>query len=155
MDAYQQLDAIYADLPTIDCQGFCHTSCGPIDMSRHERTRIRTATGISIDARSAIRDGWADCPALTQFGRCSVYDLRPIICRLYGLTRQLPCGYGCRPERWLTDKQAMEYLARVAEISGEAAFATAVRSVAADPAMRALLHTVVADLNKQTKGMRR
>jgi hypothetical protein len=35
----RELDALYAQLPTIKCQGFCHDSCGPIDLSVRERTR--------------------------------------------------------------------------------------------------------------------
>jgi Uncharacterised protein family (UPF0153). len=37
------------------------------------------------------------CPYLGKQG-CEVYDERPLICRLFGTTPQLPCPHGRRPE---------------------------------------------------------
>ena len=34
------LDALYAELPHLECRGLCWHSCGPIDMSHTERDRI-------------------------------------------------------------------------------------------------------------------
>lgn len=46
------------------------------------------------------------CPLLTPGKRCSVYEHRPMICRIWAMTKKLRCPFGCRPSRWLSDKEA-------------------------------------------------
>lgn len=105
--AIERIEAIYARLPTIECQGLCWNSCGPIDMSPVERERIEAA-GVEIPPYTSERGAaWAanivaigderfDCPALTPMKRCSVYEIRPFICRAWGVGRgELACPYGC------------------------------------------------------------
>lgn len=93
-------DQLYAQIPDVQCKGLCHDSCGPIDMHPYERARIRQA-GVSIPppgqalAQLVIGDGYT-CPALAD-GRCSVYELRPTICRAWGASEAMPCEHGCRP----------------------------------------------------------
>lgn len=113
------LDALYARLPEIDCQGFCHDSCGPIDMAEAERDRIRRVHRVEIGKGSFLRDGPSDCPALTMFKKCGVYEVRPLICRIWGLTRRMPCNYGCRPSRWVTEQETYTLLAEAFELSGQ------------------------------------
>lgn len=96
----RQLDELYARLPKLECQGHCHDSCGPIDMSVRERARIVER------ARKPITCGpGAGCSMLTADRRCSVYDIRPMICRLWGLVEGLRCPYGCRPDGGLLPNQ--------------------------------------------------
>jgi Fe-S-cluster containining protein len=128
----ERLDALYAELPTIECRGKCHDSCGPIGMTRLERRRI-AAAGVDIHVRPGNGRELA-CSALTMLNRCSVYAVRPIICRIWGLTKALQCSYGCVPEGgFLTEAQAYEFLARAADIAGETAAAARFRRVAALP----------------------
>lgn len=106
-----RLDALYAELPTIHCQGLCFDSCGPIDMSVRERARIREQAG-------EVRCEALRCSMLVN-NRCSVYSIRPMICRLWGLIEALPCHHGCRPEGGLLpDEEGMSLLARSMEIGG-------------------------------------
>jgi hypothetical protein len=87
------VDALYATLPEMKCQGLCSDSCGPVGMSIRERARIIER------ARKPITCGaYASCSLLTDDRKCSVYDIRPMICRLWGLVASMPCPYGCRPE---------------------------------------------------------
>lgn len=58
-----------------------------------------------------------NCPLLTADKKCSVYHIRPMICRLWGIVERMPCHHGCVPERWLTREQGHEFLRRVREIS--------------------------------------
>lgn len=88
-----RLDALYAKLPRLECQGLCHDSCGPVDMSIRERARIRERTGREVTCGSG-----ASCSMLTPDRRCGVYDIRPLICRLWGILDVLRCPYGCIPE---------------------------------------------------------
>jgi hypothetical protein len=61
-----------------------------------------------------------DCPLLRQ-GRCTVYAVRPLICRLWGVVESMPCPWGCRPERFLTVEEG-EALMRQAEGLSQALF---------------------------------
>jgi Fe-S-cluster containining protein len=131
------LDALYAELPRIDCVGLCRDTCGPIDMSRAERQRIARA-GVDIPAGSLIT---YDCPALTMLGQCSVYKIRPLICRIWGLTKRLHCNYGCRPSRWLTEPEAYTLIARAYDISGQRDKARQAR-LAAAPEHQAMMTTI-------------
>ena len=98
MDA--ELQKLYDRIPVIpDCDGRCWTSCGPVGMSDRERQRIRQA-GYKItpyrQAMAMIETFY--CEALTEGRRCAVYDLRPMVCRLWGAVPSMPCIYGCIPE---------------------------------------------------------
>ena len=93
------LDRIYRSVPTVECQGLCAQSCGPIDMSPTERRRIE-ALGVTIPPPARLLADMINnprggtCPALTD-GRCSVYQDRPLICRLWGAVESMPCPHGC------------------------------------------------------------
>jgi hypothetical protein len=106
----RKLEALYAELPKLDCQGKCAESCGPIFMTEIEWERITDDLGHTPEATSLT------CPMLTAEGRCSVYELRPTICRLWGLVERMACPWGCVPERWLTDAEAGDFLRRAGDL---------------------------------------
>jgi hypothetical protein len=89
----RELDALYASLPKLQCKGYCHDSCGPIGMSVRERARI-----IERARKPVTCDAHATCSMLTPDRRCAVYDIRPMVCRLWGLVKSMRCPYGCVPE---------------------------------------------------------
>jgi hypothetical protein len=108
-----QLAGLYAAIPPIP-------DCGPIDMSDRERQRIRAA-GTRItpyqQAMASPEQFW--CDALTGGKRCAVYDLRPLLCRLWGAVEGMPCVYGCVPEGgYLTDVEAYRMIAESMRIGG-------------------------------------
>jgi hypothetical protein len=107
-----KLEAIYAELPAVPCTGQCHSSCSYIGMSEAEYRRIKRETGIEIEMYQS------PCPALDFAGRCSIHELRPLICRLYGATERLRCPWGCKPERWLSDSEVSVLVKRVQDIAG-------------------------------------
>jgi hypothetical protein len=37
------------------------------------------------------------CPALSLVGRCTVYEVRPMLCRLWGAVEGMRCDRGCLP----------------------------------------------------------
>ena len=138
------LAAIYAQVPPIDCQGLCHTSCGPIQMTRTEHLATERR-GVTIPDRT-VREAGAWCEALTMFKRCAIYEARPLLCRLWGVIEVLPCTYGCRPERYLTGAQGYELLAQAYAIDGQKAMvrlfregAAAMREPGAEAAFREFL----------------
>ncbi|MEZ4501994.1 MAG: YkgJ family cysteine cluster protein [Dehalococcoidia bacterium] len=112
-DVLAALERIYASLPGIDCRRLCHTACGPIVLTGLEADRIASVAG--------RREADADlvCPYLErESGLCGVYPLRPLICRLWGVTESLPCQWGCEPERVLSDVEVGALIEDVLELAG-------------------------------------
>lgn len=113
--ALAALEAIYASLPRVDCRRLCHGACGPIVMSALEWTRIAEAAGERACADDLV------CPYLVRpEGLCGVYEVRPLICRLWGAMDALRCEWGCIPERALTDIEVATLIERVQALSGDA-----------------------------------
>jgi hypothetical protein len=110
-----ELQAIYASLPRLECRRLCHGSCGPIVMSAIEWDRLTAAHG----ARECEDD--LVCPYLErESGLCGAYELRPLVCRLWGATQRLQCGFGCLPERLLSDEEVAALVGRIEVLSGAA-----------------------------------
>ena len=100
-DIDSQIDRLYSTLPDIRCQGLCHPACGPIFVSQAELDRVRRSTRIPLVPTNDL-----SCPLLSRSRRCTIYSIRPAICRLYGLVRQMRCPHGCVPDRWVRDSEA-------------------------------------------------
>lgn len=50
-----------------------------------------------------------DCQFLMPvIGTCRVYQLRPLVCRLFGVVdnSKMRCQFGCQPTRWLSNEEA-------------------------------------------------
>jgi Fe-S-cluster containining protein len=91
----------WTKVPPMQCKGLCADSCGPIEASPLER-RLLAAHGVRLPSvedalMEMLAGGDGKCPALRE-GRCSVYDVRPTICRLWGVVEGMPCPHGCVPE---------------------------------------------------------
>lgn len=107
------LELIYSRLPKLECRGKCQAYCGVIAMSKPEWERIVARVGCEPKGDASLV-----CPLLDRAtGRCTVYDLRPLICRVWGLVRDLACPHGCRPSRWLSDKEFRSLRAKVEAVA--------------------------------------
>lgn len=128
----EALDALYRLVPDIPgCKGLCHNSCTAIEMSERERERIREV-GVEFTphkqaAAKLVETGVPHrCEALDADNRCTIYDKRPMVCRLFGTTQThvgegmgfLNCEFGCTPERPLTEPEAFELLHGSMQIGG-------------------------------------
>lgn len=110
------LDEIYSQIPSIPaCDGSCADACGPIAMFKGEWDRIKRAKGHAPRLHPARP---LTCPMLSPTGSCTVYTVRPYICRLWGATQGLACPKGCEPERWLTREEAHEIFLRIQAVAG-------------------------------------
>ena len=89
----RQLQRVYDQIPDVQCKGLCQAFCGVIAMSALEAERIEERTGQPLK----VVDEKLRCAYLTAEGRCSVYDVRPFICRLWGAEEKLLCPHGCHP----------------------------------------------------------
>jgi len=120
-----QMDAalaeLYAQIPRIpDCDGRCWTSCGPINMADRERQRIRAAGYRITPYKQAMAEvDTYYCEALTEGRQCAVYEMRPMVCRLWGAVETLPCVYGCVPEGgFLSEAEGYRLIAESMRVGG-------------------------------------
>lgn len=148
------LQAVYDKLPKIDCQGKCWTSCGVIEMSPRERQRIKER-GVKISTRQeALTHEEHVCEALTADRQCAVYELRPFICRLWGVADGMQCPYGCVPERTLGRIEAYALLEESVAAGGGDYRASAeeirtqLRAMAQHPTFGPMLRKIMEDGEK-------
>ncbi|MEU8195322.1 YkgJ family cysteine cluster protein [Microbispora amethystogenes] len=119
----EMLGEVYAKVPDAGCKGLCQDQCTSIAGSRREAQRMAEAGfPIPTTARPTLREynrtGVAEpCAALGADGRCQAYEIRPLICRLWGSVQGLPCPHGCRPEGGLMpDSEASQLIRRAKRI---------------------------------------
>jgi Fe-S-cluster containining protein len=123
--ARSALLALYAELPAMQCQGLCSDSCYSLAQTTVERDLVRDVTGIELNL---VQVPPSACPALGMLKTCLAYEVRPLICRLWGMTPGMRCQYGCVPEGgFLTGEQTYTFLARAAELAGDDATARRMR----------------------------
>jgi hypothetical protein len=103
----RELDELYASIPKTHCRRWCAQCCGPVVFSRLEWERVpeslrRNATSLT-------------CPYSGEFGKCEIYELRPLLCRLYGVVERMSCPHAS-PERTLTKGEENAILEAYAKI---------------------------------------
>jgi Fe-S-cluster containining protein len=127
------LETVYATLPGIACQQKCQACCTTFGMTRLEKKRLVAAggpfktrsgpaftdtetgeRGVLLGVHEVIE---GKCHLLSDEGLCSVYAIRPAICRIWGLSKRFKCPHGCEPERWLDDQEVYQIMRRVQELS--------------------------------------
>jgi hypothetical protein len=120
------IDALLSGLPAFECKEGCFDCCGPLELSRLEYMRCiqasgRTAKDVKRQMQNNIKQGIYTCPLLdTETKQCSVYAVRPAICRLFGVVDHelLRCPHGYAPESsaLLNNEQSKEILGKVNEL---------------------------------------
>ncbi len=79
-------------LPSMQCDEGCGECCGIVPVTETEFRRIeRYAKENGI--MPVEQEEWGTCP-MYQDGKCSVYPVRPLICRVFGHAEDLPCPRG-------------------------------------------------------------
>ncbi|MFN2592452.1 MAG: YkgJ family cysteine cluster protein [Candidatus Dormibacteria bacterium] len=116
------LDELYDLIPDpLGCSGACEVSCGAIGFSVEEGRRLEAA-GAHIpnvnDLRAAQTGPSQWCSALVE-GRCGVYEVRPSVCRIWGVSEPLPCPFvGCHTLYPLSTEETEAVSKRALEIGG-------------------------------------
>lgn len=103
-----ELARIYSRVPNANCTGQCINSCYNVPAFRQEPiVALTDPKHIQPVGEHLVilteRDG--KCPHLID-GRCSQYENRPLVCRLYGSSVPLPCPFDCKPDRLLSKAEA-------------------------------------------------
>lgn len=84
------IDLHLPQLPSMQCDDGCGECCGVNFVRREEFRRVEglvKARGIK-PVRQGLR-----CP-LYQGGKCTIYESRPLVCRLYGHVELMNCPRG-------------------------------------------------------------
>lgn len=95
----KRLEKIYAQIPDFECR-HCHECSGPIVWFKPEEIIIRDyLKEHNIEYVKWSREEFAkhkmQCPYLKN-DRCSIYPVRPIVCRLQGNVPDLPCKHNSK-----------------------------------------------------------
>jgi Fe-S-cluster containining protein len=77
-------------LPPMRCDDGCGACCGPAPITSAELEELRDYV---LRNNIPIQDQGITCPAYLN-GRCAVYEVRPMVCRLFGHVEGLACERG-------------------------------------------------------------
>ena len=99
--------ALWAQVPPVACRGLCgQTACTNVVPKPAERAEhARVGVSVSFD------ESTGNCANLAD-GRCTIYEDRPLVCRLWGAVPEMPCPHGCQPT--LTSAEGMILMFRAA-----------------------------------------
>lgn len=102
-----------ARVESIQCKGLCQKCCTILPFPKRLREaypeRKLPSRPFTVYLRWMLNPDHA-CPFLEQ-GKCSIYAVRPAICRLWGNTERMPCPHGCeRDGPLLTYREGFRYL---------------------------------------------
>jgi len=91
-----RLNEIYSQIPNFNCK-HCHDCEGPIIWFKPEEINIRCYLKEHNMryiqwTKEQFKKNRKKCPYLKN-DRCSIYPVRPIVCRLQGTIKDLPCKY--------------------------------------------------------------
>lgn len=86
---------LYKSLPKSVCKEGCSKCCS--DMIQFSPSEEKRMGGYEWNGK---------CSHLID-GKCSVYENRPFVCRLFGTSDMLTCE-GCTPERYLTEEETIK-----------------------------------------------
>lgn len=116
-DEFEKLQDIYDEIPTLDCKGKCHESCGPITYTQIEEERITSKGQDPPEPQS----GTMTCSKLIPLvKKCSIYEDRPLICRLFGVVEGMKCEHGCTPEGgYMSDQRAFQLMRKAEKLSSK------------------------------------
>lgn len=106
----RRLEELYAKIPKVECRPGCAECCGPAVWSRIEWERL--PENMRRPAHSLT------CPYSKPDGNCEIYELRPLVCRLFGAILRMTCPYTI-PEKLLTREEEDAILKEYTEISRE------------------------------------
>jgi len=103
-----RIEDLYSLLPEISCPGGCISCCrrfGVPSQTKIETARIRRF--LMTAGRPVGQARGTRCPYVSSRG-CTIYPVRPFICRLYGVAPDYLCQESVRPLRLLHEDEEAE-----------------------------------------------
>lgn len=100
-----KLMELYAEIPEVaGCKNGCGQCCGPVPLTPVE------AVSLGLDENTAVTPTNSLTNSCVFYGGqdegCTVYDLRPFMCRLFGASKGLPCPLGAAATKPLSEKRS-------------------------------------------------
>jgi len=95
-DMLCRLKRLYEKIPSIECR-HCHACSSPIFWFYPEEINIRRYLKQNdlqyiTWTQEEFKHHKMQCPYLIE-KRCSIYPVRPLVCRLQGIIEELPCTF--------------------------------------------------------------
>ena len=107
------IDDLYRLIPEFLCTPGCHECCRSFGVP--SRTQVEEERIQSFMAEREMAMGQArgtTCPYLVVGLGCSIYPVRPLICRVYGTSPNYRCTMGASPLRLLHEDEEAEIFNR-------------------------------------------
>jgi uncharacterized protein len=103
-----RIEDLYALIPEISCRPGCTVCCTSFGIpSQTAVERKRLSVYLERRGRATGTARGTTCPYVGSAG-CSIYPVRPLICRLYGVSPDYCCREGVRPLRLLHEDEEAE-----------------------------------------------
>jgi Fe-S-cluster containining protein len=103
-----EIEDLYNLIPDFICTPGCHECCKNFGVP--SRTQVEDERVKAFLRKHQMQLGQAKggtCPYLIQDG-CSIYPVRPLICRLYGTSPNYKCKMDVAPVRFLHEDEEAE-----------------------------------------------
>jgi len=103
-----KLDEVYRQIPAATCPPNCGKCCGLLYPSMAELRNIQEwCTKHHREFKDFNMTVGLDCPYLDEDKECKIYPVRPFLCRILGVSADLPCPIknGCKPSKVLNHAQ--------------------------------------------------
>lgn len=112
----KSLRRIYREVPDVHCKGLCQDACTAPPAQGIELRQIFRFVG--TEEREALPG--RRCPYLSVEGRCGVYEVRPLVCRLFGAVEKMVCPHGCAPDKgFMNRRKEHELMMRLLDLDPE------------------------------------
>ena len=102
------IEDLYNLIPAFECKPGCIECCSSFGVPSRtwvEEERIRAFVTVHGIVRRPV-EGLC-CPYVTPAG-CAIYEVRPLICRLYGTSPNYLCKLQARPVHLLHEDEEMD-----------------------------------------------
>ena len=114
MISERRLEEIYSKVPPVKCREDCSDCCGIIPRGRVEDIHIANWIGKRAFLPVRLDQGPVTCQ-YTIDHKCSIYPVRPLVCRLYGVVDnpKATCPKLGLPRVHLTNREADKLIEEV------------------------------------------
>lgn len=115
---------VWAAMPSIECKGLCWESCSTVpvfpaelELLEERAGRELATTDLSYASGRVVGLGTflQPCPFLV-LQRCTAHEVRPTVCRAFGVVEGMQCPHGCTPDRLLSNEDQFRLFARVEDL---------------------------------------
>ena len=90
MKRKRRLPVVAPEFPPMRCDDGCGDCCGPVPVSQVEFDRV---VAYVTKHKIVPKDQGLTCPLYLN-GKCSVYEVRPLLCRSFGHVEGMDCTHG-------------------------------------------------------------